>query len=115
MTLDILKSADVIETMENYIAKVRPRPEIRPQVDLGYEIDGQSIILNEIRPFWNDPTKIMTTGYAKATFVKNKDIWRIYWKRADNKWHLYKPFPVVGDLKHFLKVVDDDVHHCFKG
>lgn len=115
MTLDILKSAEIIGTMENYMAKVRPRPEIRPQLDLGYEIDGQSIILNEIRPFWNDPTKIMTTGYAKAVFVKNKDVWRIYWKRADNKWHLYKPVPVVGELKYFLMIVDDDVHHCFKG
>jgi hypothetical protein len=115
MTLDILKSADIIETMEDYIAKVRPHPEIRPELDLGYEISGQSIILNEIRPFWNDPTKIMTTGYAKGTYIKDKDIWEIYWKRADNKWHVYKPFPVVGELKHFLKIVDDDVHCCFKG
>ena len=79
------------------------------------EIDGQSIILNEIRPSWSDPTKMMTTGYAKATFVKNKEVWRIYWKRADNEWHLYKPFPVVDELKHFLKLVDDDVNYCFKG
>ena len=58
---------------------------------------------------------MMTTGYAKATFVKNKEVWRIYWKRADNEWHLYKPFPVVDELKHFLKLVDDDVNYCFKG
>ena len=115
MTLDVTKSVDIIETMENYISKVRPRPEIRPKLDLGYEINGQSIILNEIRPFWNDPNKIMTTGYAKATFVKDKNIWKIYWKRADNKWHLYKPFPVVGELKHFLIIVDEDKHFCFKG
>ena len=37
------------------------------------------------------------------------------WKRADNKWYLYKPYPVVGELKHFLKIVDEDVHCCFKG
>lgn len=115
MTLDITTSEDIIETMENYIAKVRPQPEIRPKLDLGYEIEGQSIILNEIRPNWRDPSKIESRGYAKATFIKSKAIWRIYWKRADNKWHLYKPSPVVGQLKHFLKIVEDDLHHCFKG
>jgi hypothetical protein len=101
--------------MENYIAKVRPRPEIRHQLDFGYEIDGQSIILTQIRPSFRNPDKTISTGYAKATFIKGKDIWKIYWKRADNKWHLYKPFPVVGQLDHFLKIVDDDTEYCFKG
>ncbi len=58
MTLDITQSVDIIEIMENYMSKVRPRPEIRDKLDLEYQIDGQSVILNEIRPFWNNPNEI---------------------------------------------------------
>jgi len=115
MALDITKSVDIIETMENYIVKVRPVPEIRNKLDLNYEIKGQSVILNEIRPAWDNPKEILTNGYAKATFVINKNIWKIYWIRADNKWHSYTPNPEVKELKDFLKLVDQDKFGCFKG
>lgn len=101
--------------MENYISKVRPRPELRHQVDLAYEIEKQSVVLNQIRPFWQDPNQILTIGYAKATFVHQQSIWKIYWKRADNKWHLYKPAPGVNRLEDFLRIVDEDKNGCFKG
>ena len=40
MSLDVNKSVDIIEIMENYISKVRPRTEIRNQLDLNYEIEN---------------------------------------------------------------------------
>lgn len=115
MAFDIKKSVDIIETMENYIAKIRPRPEIRNQLDIGYEIQDQSVILHEIRPMWKNPTEFLKSGYAKATFVHDKNIWKIFWQRADLKWHSYTPQPNVGQLSDFLKIVDEDKHHCFKG
>lgn len=115
MTLDLTDSVAVIETMENYISRVRPEPEIRSQLDLNYEIDGQSVVLNEIRPVWNSPQNILTIGYAKATYVKSKNIWKIFWKRADDKWHAYEPKPTVSKLTDFLKIVDQDKYGCFKG
>lgn len=115
MTLDITKSVDIIEIMENYISLVRPKPEIRNKLDRSYEIIDQSVILNEIRPAWKNPNEILTYGYAKATFVKNKNVWKVFWKRADNKWHSFKPTPFVRELKDFLKLVDLDEFSCFKG
>jgi len=115
MTLDITKSVDIIKTMENYISQVRPEPEIRNQLDLNYEINDQSVILNEIRPAWNNPKEIKTFGYAKATYVKSKNVWKIFWKRSDLKWHSYKPKPTVKTLEHFLRLVDQDEYGCFKG
>ena len=115
MPFDITKSVDIIETMENYLSTVRPRLEIRHQLDIGYELNDQSVILNEIRPFWQNPKEIMTTGYAKATFVKSKNFWKIYWKRANQKWYSYEPKPHVRQLSDFLKIVDQDEYHCFKG
>lgn len=115
MTLDVLKSADIILTMENYVSRVRPEPEIRDKLDLGYEIKGQSIILHEIRPAWNNPNEILKEDYAKATFVKKKNTWKVFWMRANLKWHSYCPYPTVKSLVDFLKLVDEDKYACFKG
>lgn len=114
MTLQILQSLEIIEIMENYIYQVRPLVEIRSQLDLSYELKDQSVILNQIRPFWNNPKEILTLGFAKATFDKTKNKWKIYWKRSDGKWHTYKPQPVVDKLEYFLDIVDEDKYHCFK-
>lgn len=115
MTLDITKSVDIIEIMENYISAVRPKPEIRNQLDVNYAIIDQSVILHEIRTVWNNPKSILTFGYAKATYVKSKNVWKVFWKRADNKWHSYQPTSTVRELKDFLKLVDQDEFGCFKG
>ena len=114
MPLDALKSVDNIETMENYLEKVRPPLELRSKIDIGYDIDDQSIILNEIRPAWDNPAVIRNFGYAKATFVKAKNIWKVFWKRADGNWHSYKPAPSVERLADFLKLVEEDKHACFQ-
>jgi hypothetical protein len=115
MALDITKAIEIIELMENYIDRVRPKEEIRPQLDLAYEIEGQSIILTEIRPRWNNPSVIDSFGYAKATFVKRTNIWRIFWRRASGKWENYEPNKTVERLSDFLRIVDKDEYGCFKG
>ncbi|MGH8716972.1 MAG: DUF3024 domain-containing protein [Burkholderiales bacterium] len=28
---------------------------------------------------------------AKATYVKAQDVWKVFWQRADLKWHRYDP------------------------
>ena len=115
MTLDIRKSVDIIETMENYLSKFRPPVEIRPKLDLGYEITGQSVILFEIRPVWNNPSEIQHEPYAKATFVLKDNNWKVYWMRANLKWYPYDPNPTVKKLSDFLKLVEEDKYACFKG
>jgi hypothetical protein len=75
MTLDITKSVDIIETMENYISKVRPEPEIRNKLDLNYEISDQSVILNEIRPAWMLPESksAQFSAISFAQFMENRN------------------------------------------
>ena len=115
MAIDILKTVDIIEIMENYIEKVRPPKKIRTQLDIGYKIENQSVVLVEIRPDWNNPNETRESGYAKATFIKSKNVWRIFWMRASLKWEGYKPMPVVVTLQEFLEIVDEDKMNCFKG
>lgn len=115
MAIDSLKTLEVIEIMENFLSRRRPPEHIRSQLDLGYKIQGQSIILFEIRPQWNKPEVIREIPLAKTTYVKAKNYWKVFWMRADLKWHSYSPLPTVNGLQEFTKLVDEDEYHCFFG
>lgn len=103
------------KAVDRYIEKKRPPVEIRHEVDLSYRIDGQSIVLFEIRPLWNDPSEQIEEPVAKCTYVKRQQVWKVYWQRADLKWHRYQPDPVVASVDEFLDLVERDEYGCFYG
>ena len=108
--------ARVRKQAEAYVEKRRPPPHVRPQLDLGYQVAGQSVELFEIRPVWKGPPgEKMQIPYAKATYVKSREVWRVYWRRADLKWHRYEPNAEVKTLEDFLAVVERDEYACFYG
>ncbi|MCP3931719.1 MAG: DUF3024 domain-containing protein, partial [Bacteroidetes bacterium] len=63
----------------------------------------------------NDPSKKIEGSIAKATYVKSTKIWKLYWQRADMKWHRYEPFPESKSLEEILEVIGQDKHYCFWG
>lgn len=100
---------------EGFLMKRRPPPEIRDKVDLGMKIDGQAIIIHEIRPYYNDPGKIIHSPIAKTIYVQSSDKWKIYWMRGNLKWYPYDPQKVVNSFNDFLIEVDNDSNYCFWG
>ncbi|WP_276372907.1 DUF3024 domain-containing protein [Chryseolinea sp. H1M3-3] len=115
MAVDNQHVLDIIEVMEAFLERKRPPEHIRPKLDIGYKIEGQSIIVHEIRPLWNDASKIIYPEVAKATFVKAKNHWKVFWLRANLKWYPYDPQPTVKTLKEFVKIIEEDKHGCFGG
>jgi hypothetical protein len=115
MTLSEFEVKRVEKAVEEFMKKRRPPAHIRHQLDFGYRIKNQSIELFEIRPVWNNPKEKIEGAIAKATYVKTRKIWKIYWQRADLKWHEYKPNPEVKQIEYFLSAVDQDDHGCFFG
>jgi len=104
------------QLVQRYLDGRRPPPHIRPEVDLGFRISGQSVELFETRPVWRgEPGEKMERPVAKATYVKSTSLWKIYWQRADLKWHRYDPNPEVKQLEDFLAVVERDEYCCFYG
>jgi hypothetical protein len=94
----------------------RPPPHVRPELDLGYRVTGQSVEIFEIRPVWKGAAGEKTEHpVAKATYVKSRGIWRVYWQRADLRWHRYEPNAEVQSLDEFLKIVERDEYACFFG
>ena len=115
MALSELELKRIEKAADLFMSKRRPPPAIRAQVDLGSKLNGLSIELFEIRPNWKDPTIIMQHSFAKATFVKAKGLWKIYWMKSDLKWHSYSPAPEVKSIEEFFEIVSEDSQCCFFG
>ncbi len=114
MAFNELEKDEIDIELTKFIEKRRPPENLREQVDLAYKVDKQNVLIYEIRK--NFQTKAMIDmPIAKATYVMKDSIWKIYWQRADLKWHLYEPAKEVKSIRYFLKVVDEDKFGCFWG
>lgn len=103
------------KAVAGFFQKRRPPPHLRGKVDLAFRIKGQSVEIYEIRAHWEDADKKLESPIAKATYNRRSRNWKIFWQRADLKWHGYTPHLVVSSIEAFLDVVDKDEHSCFFG
>ncbi len=116
MALSELETARVKKTVGAFVEGRRPPPHIRPQLDIGYRVFGQSVELFEVRPVWGGaPGEKLEHPIAKATYVRTKGRWRVFWLRADLKWHGYEPAPEVETIEEFVALVQEDRYACFFG
>lgn len=117
MAFDELRAARAKRTVEDFIERWRLSEDVRDEFDLGFRIDGddQSVVIDEIRPHWQDPEDKMQTPVATMKYIERRDIWKLYWIRADGDWHKYNPAAEVGSLEKALEIVDEDDNHCFWG
>ena len=115
MALSEIEIKRIERAVAGFMDRKRPPPHIRPKLDLQYRIEGQSLELFEVRLFWADSSQTIETAVAKATYVKRTGRWKIYWQRADLKWHRYDPDPEVESIEDVLVVVEADQYACFFG
>jgi len=115
MSLSEFEKKKYEKELRAFLEKRRPPPHLREELDIGYRVEGQSVEIFEIRPLWRHPGEKIQEAVAKATFVKTQKAWRVYWQRADLKWHRYDPEPDVPTLQAFLEIVDRDEYGCFFG
>ena len=57
MAFSELESKRYEKAVKAFIDSRRPPPEIRPELDLGYRMSGQSVEIFEIRQAWDDPSE----------------------------------------------------------
>ena len=115
MAISEFEIKKIEKTVGQFVENKRPPKHIRNELDISFRISGQGFEIFEIRPQWNDPTKKTEGPIAKATYVKSKNEWKLFWMRADLKWHIYKPFPISKSLEQILEVIEQDSHGCFWG
>lgn len=115
MALSEFECKKIAADLSRFIESKRPPPEIRDRLDIGFRIENQSVFIFEIRPRWDKPEEKIESPVAKATYSKAQQVWKVYWMRADLRWHRYYPDPEVGELSEFLELVDKDKNACFWG
>ena len=116
MALAEIEQARVRRAMDAFMQQRRPPPLVRPELDLGFRVSGQSVEIFEIRPRWRGPPgEKHESPVAKATFVRARGVWRVFWQRCDLKWHSYEPQPEVTTVEEVASLVSQDAHACFFG
>lgn len=115
MSLSEFEIKRVEKIVGQFVVRRRPVKEKRSKLDLSFRISDQSFEIFDIRPQWDDPTQKIEGSIAKATFVKSTKRWKLYWKRADMKWHGYEPFRESDSIEEILEVINQDKHGCLGG
>jgi hypothetical protein len=111
-----IELAQVRKAMDAFMQRRRPPPHIRAELDLAFRVTGQSVEIFEIRPAWRGPPEEkQESPVAKATYVRARGVWRIFWQRRDLKWHSYEPRPEVKSVEDFASLVAEDAQACFFG
>jgi hypothetical protein len=115
MALSEFEIKRIEKLVGKFVEGQQPVCHIRRQLEYTFRISKQSFEILEVRPQHNDPTKIQEIPIAKATYIKSRKLWKLYWMRADLKWHSYKPFPESSSLEKILEVIAQDRYNCFFG
>jgi hypothetical protein len=70
-----IELARVRRAMDSFMQRRRPPAHIRPKLDLGFRVTGQSVEILEIRPRWRGPPdEKYESPVAKATYVRARGV-----------------------------------------
>src|SRR5674476_700932 len=83
MALTELEIKRCDKAVSSFLERRRPPPEIREKIHMACKIDGHGVEVFEIRPVYDDTTKKCEAPVAKATFVRTKNHWKIFWMKRD--------------------------------
>ena len=93
----------------------RSPESIRNQLRYEHTIENHDVIIYEVRPRWDKPDEHTRMPCAKLTFVRTQNVWKLFWHRADMKWHAYGPLKSSRDLADLIAEIDRDPNGCFFG
>jgi len=86
---------------------------LRDKLCLMYTVKGHEVVIVERRPRWDNQTEWIETPVAKLKFIRSANKWRLYWIRADMKWHEYSGLSPSNRLEDLVQEVDADPMACF--
>jgi hypothetical protein len=77
---------------------------------LRFRVTGQSVEIFETEPRSRGPLEEKhESPVAKATYVRERGVRRVFWQRRDLKWHSYEPEPDLDSVEEFASLISEDV------
>jgi len=93
----------------------RSPPHLKDKLRLEYCVKGHDVVIFERRPRWDNKSEWTETPIAKIKFIRSADKWRLYWMRADMKWHEYPGLSSSNRLADLVQEIDADPLACSFG
>ena len=93
----------------------RPPLHLRDRIREGQRIAGQDIELFFVRSIAPGSPATVEDSIARLRYVRSRNVWRLFWKRADGRWHAYPPCREAASLENALRVILEDKNCCFFG
>ncbi len=97
------------------LCRKRSPEALKDQLRFDYKIEKYNVIIYEIRPRWDNPAEITEMPIAKLTFVDSRNLWKLFWQRANGKWEKYEPMDSSKNLGDLAQAIASDVYGCFFG
>ena len=93
----------------------RTPAHLKDKLRLEDAVKGHDVVIVERRPQWDNESEWTETPVAKLKFIRSANKWRLYWMRADMKWHEYPGLSSRYRLDELVQEVDADLMACFLG
>jgi len=105
---------ELIDIVVGGLCRRLNQPKIK-DLSIEYRIEKHDVIIFEKRPAWDQPNEMIETPAAKFKYNHTKNVWRLFWMRADLKWHSYQPLASSVTLRNLVNEVKADPYGCFWG
>lgn len=114
MAFNELDLKRIEQTVGIFCVKHSPA-HLKDKLRLDYAVKGHDVVIVERRPRWDNQSEWTESPVAKLKFIRSANKWRLYWMRADMKWHEYPGLSSSNRLEDLVKEIDADPLACFFG
>ena len=114
MALSELERKRIAQVVGELCRKHSPE-HLRDKLQLEYTVKNHEIVIFERRPKWHSANEWTEMPVAKLKFIRSANKWRLYWMRADMKWHEYPGLSSSHRLDDLVQEIDADPLACFFG
>lgn len=102
-----------IEQVVGTFCRRRSPGHLKDKLRLEYSVKGHDVVIVERRPRWDNQSEWTESPVAKLKFIRSVGKWRLYWMRADMKWHEYPGLSSSSCLDELVQEIDADPLACF--
>jgi hypothetical protein len=102
--------------LTEYCRRICP-PSFERQVRLGFRIDGHTVTLFELKPFFDTraPMALRQVPVARFHYAPRRSIWHFHYRDPRERWRRYPTLPHARDFLRLLREVDSDPQGLFWG
>jgi hypothetical protein len=104
-----------IDNFVGGLCRKRSPAHLKDKLSLEYRVKGHEVVVFERRPRWDNASVSIESPVAKLKYVRTVNEWRLFWQRADLRWHGYQPLPASRELGDLIEEIDQDPCACFFG